>query len=83
MSYTDSFIVAYCCLSALFHLLEVGILDVVVRVRLGLLSTLEAGTALGTVEACATGLGTTCLAVHLGRGGLHDLVEVVDGVFVR
>ena len=29
MSYTDSFIVAYCCLSALLNLLEVGLLDVV------------------------------------------------------
>ena len=29
MSYTDSLIIAYCCLSTLLHFLEVGILDVV------------------------------------------------------
>ena len=30
MSYTDLLIVAYFCLSALLHLLEVGVLDIVV-----------------------------------------------------
>ena len=31
MSYTDSFIVAYCCLSALLHFLKVRILNIVIR----------------------------------------------------
>ena len=62
MSYTDLLIVAYCCLSALLHLLEVGILDVVLRVvALSLLTTLEACAGL----LVGTGLGTSLL-VHLG-----------------
>jgi hypothetical protein len=38
MSYTDSLIIVYCCLSALLHLLEVGILDIVVSLRAIVLS---------------------------------------------
>ena len=76
MSYTDSLIIAYCCLSALLYLLEVSVLDVVIGVAaLRLLSALEALAA----GLLASGLSTTGLLVHLGTGGLHHLVEVVDG----
>ena len=75
-SYTLFCCVLLClCLSVSFNLLEVGILDVVVGVRLSLLTALEA-LASGLL---ATGLGTSGLAVHLLRGGLHHLIQVVDG----
>ena len=53
----DFLIVAYLFL---LHLLEVGVLDVVIGVRLSLLATLI------LLRACAcTGRGTTGLALHL------------------
>ena len=57
----------------LLDFFEVGILDVVILLWLLLLSLLLSGIHVGTWLR-------TCLLVHLGRGGLHDLVEVVDGV---
>ena len=70
-SFDSVLLCLYLCV--LLHLLEVGILDVVILLWLLLLSLLLSGIHVGTWLR-------TCLAVHLGRGCLHDLVEVVDGV---
>ena len=72
---------AYCLLcvylSALLHLLEVGILDVVVSILTALLACLLTCTRL------RASLLRTSLLIHLLRGSLHDSVEVVDVQFVR
>ena len=74
MSYTDLFIVAYCCLSALLHLLEVCILYV--RTVLRRLTAVAVAIVATTVHVrtwlCA--LLCTCL-IHL----LSYSVELCDG----
>ncbi len=78
MSYTYFPIIAYCCLSVLLDLLEIGILDIVITIAAlcllssGICTTVESGTC--------TWLSTASLLIHLGRGSLHDLIEVVDGI---
>ena len=56
MSYTDSFIIAYCCLSALLHFLEIDVLDIFFLVG----STVSGSGVRACISSC-TGIGT-CLS---------------------
>lgn len=73
----------------LLHLLEVGVLDIVVALRAGAalgVATLRT-TLCATLEALCAGAGLCAtLTIHLGAGGLDSLVQCgsgrVDGVEV-
>src|SRR5574344_2701872 len=91
MSYTDSLIIVYCCLSALLHLLKVGILNVVILAALRLLTactcvriTLESCTsACSRTGICILRTSLCTTLIHLGTGCLPCCVEAVDGKIGR